>query len=53
MNAIEMNQYFITAAYAVTWVVILGYVLRLARKDSRTRAEYERMAGGMTGEAHR
>lgn len=48
-----MNQYFITAAYAVTWAVILGYVLRLARKDSRTRAEYERMAGAMTGEAHR
>jgi CcmD family protein len=38
-----MNQYFITAAYAVTWLVILGYVVRLGRKASRVRHEYDRM----------
>ena len=48
-----MNQYFITAAYAVTWLVILGYVLRLGRKASQVRAEYDRMdresGGGSRG----
>jgi CcmD family protein len=42
MNAIAMNQYYITAAYAVTWLVILGYTARLARKASRVRNELER-----------
>jgi CcmD family protein len=36
------NQTFIIAAYAVTWVVILAYLLRLVRKGGRARAEYER-----------
>lgn len=44
-----MNQYFITAAYAVTWIVILGYVVRLARKGARVRADYERMANDTAG----
>ena len=44
MNAIDMNQYYITAAYAVTWVVILGYLLRLSRKSAQVRNEYERVA---------
>jgi CcmD family protein len=39
-----MNQTFIIAAYAVTWVVLLGYFARLVRKGARARAEYERMA---------
>ena len=51
MSSIEMNQYFITAAYAVTWAVILGYIVRLARKDSQTRAEFDRMSREAGGEA--
>ena len=45
MNAIEMNQTFIIAAYAVTWVVILGYLARLGRKTRRSLREYRRIAG--------
>lgn len=37
------NLAFIIAAYAVTWVVILGYLLRLVRKGGRARGDYERM----------
>jgi len=39
---IASNQTFIIAAYAVTWVVIIAYLLRLVRKGGRARAEYER-----------
>lgn len=35
------NLSFIVAAYAVTWVVLLGYLFRLVRKGARARAEYE------------
>jgi CcmD family protein len=44
MSAIEMNQYYITAAYAVTWVVILAYAARLSRKSARVRNELERVS---------
>ncbi len=37
------NLTFIIAAYVVTWVVLLGYQWRLARKGGRARAEYARM----------
>ncbi len=49
---VASNQTFILGAYAVTWVVLLGYQWRLSRKDGRARAEYERMEpdqGGGTG----
>lgn len=39
------NLSFIIAAYAVFWVVILGYQLRLVRKGGRARADYERIVG--------
>ena len=39
------NQTFIIAAYALTWVVLLGYALRLWRVAARTRAEHDRVAG--------
>ena len=39
----ESNQAFIIAAYAVTWVVMLGYLVRLVRKGGRASADYERM----------
>lgn len=37
------NQAFIIAAYALTWVVLLGYVLHLVRGNRRTREEYRRV----------
>lgn len=46
MNAIDMNQYYITAAYGVTWIVILGYTVRLARKAAQVRDEHERVSRG-------
>lgn len=47
---VASNQSFIIAAYAVTWVVILGYLLRLVRKGGRARADYERMVHEHGGE---
>ena len=44
------NLTFIVAAYAVTWVVILGYTWRLARKGGRARADYERIVHQNSGE---
>ena len=49
MNTISMNQTFIVAAYAVTWIVLLGYMARLVRKSSRVRSQYEGMAHGASG----
>lgn len=49
MNTIAMNQTFIVAAYAVTWIVLLGYMARLARESSRVRRQYESMAQGANG----
>lgn len=37
------NQTFIIAAYVVSWVVMLGYLLHLVRRGARARAGYERM----------
>lgn len=34
---IESNQTFIIAAFAVTWLVFAGYVVRLARAERRAR----------------
>jgi CcmD family protein len=48
MNA--SNLTFIVAAYSVTWLVLLGYLARLARKGGRTRADYERMVQPAGGE---
>jgi CcmD family protein len=45
MSTFESNLTFIVAAYTVSWLVILGYLGRLLRKDSRARAEYSRAAG--------
>jgi CcmD family protein len=44
------NLNFIIAAYAVTWIVILGYLWRLVRKGGRAGADYERMAQQRSGE---
>ena len=39
---IDSNQTFIIAAYAVTWVAMLGYLMYLARRAGRARVDYER-----------
>lgn len=44
------NLTFIIAAYTVTWIVLLGYLLRLVRKGGRARADYERLAQQGSGE---
>lgn len=44
MTVIASNNTFIIAAYGVTWAVLIGYLLHLARKAGRARAEYERLA---------
>ena len=45
---IASNVPFVIAAYALTWVVLLAYAWRLARKDSRARAGHAR--AGARGE---
>jgi CcmD family protein len=39
---IASNQTFIIAAYAVTWMVIAGYLFYLARTGRRAQATLER-----------
>ena len=38
MTVIASNQTFIIAAYAVTGLVLAGYVVRLVRAERRARA---------------
>ncbi len=40
---IASNETFVIAAYALTWVVLLGYLWRLYGKDSRARADDARV----------
>lgn len=47
---IESNPAFIVAAYAVTWIVLIGYTLRLGRKDRKVHSEYESMVYRNRGE---
>lgn len=49
MNFDAMNLKFVIAAYSVMWIVVLGYLARLVVKGSRARADYDRMAGGNSG----
>lgn len=44
------NWKFVTAAYVVTWVLILGYLIYSQRVLNRARAEYERVTGRRPGE---
>jgi hypothetical protein len=46
---IASNATFVTAAYALTWVVLLAYVWRLVGKDARARADYARAGGRAEG----
>jgi len=47
---VASNLNFIIAAYTVTWIVLLGYLLRIVRKGGRARVDYERMAQQSSGE---
>jgi CcmD family protein len=44
------NWAFVSAAYIVTWVLILGYLAYGQRALNRARAEYERVTGHRPGE---
>lgn len=50
MTTFDMNRDFIIAAYSVMWVVVLGYLVRLVRKGSRARADYDGMVRANDGE---
>ncbi len=50
MNVFEMDRNFVIAAYSVMWVVVLGYLVRLIRKGSRARTDYDGMVGANGGE---
>ena len=42
---IASNETFVIAAYALTWVVLLAYALRLVSKDAGARADHARVSG--------
>jgi CcmD family protein len=44
------NWSFVTAAYVITWAVIIGYLVYTHQALRRSRAEYERVAGHRPGE---
>ena len=41
MNAAENNWMFVGAAFAVTWIVLIGYAIRVHRALSRARKEHD------------
>lgn len=47
------NEAFIIAAYAVTWVVVLGYLWRLLRAGARARADHDRVMKDYGGGSER
>ena len=44
------NWGFVTAAYVITWALIVGYLVYGQRALNRARAEYERVTGHKPGE---
>lgn len=40
---IASNETFVTAAYVLTWAVLLAYLWRLHARDSRARADEARV----------
>jgi CcmD family protein len=44
------NMAFVTAAYVITWAVVLGYLAYTHRSLRQARAEYRRVAGHAPGE---
>ena len=45
------NTSFIIAAYVITWIVILGYLVRLVVKGGHARAALARIRAGQAGES--
>jgi CcmD family protein len=43
VNIESFNQGFITAAYGISWTVILGYLLYISRRSARAHADYDRI----------
>ncbi len=41
----DRNWTFVVAAYVVTWIVILGYLVRVHGKLAKARAAYDAAAG--------
>lgn len=50
MNTFAMDLDFIIAAYSVMWIVVLGYLVRLIRKGSHARTDYDGMVHANAGE---
>ena len=44
------GETFIIAAYSLTWIVLLAYLVYLVRRTRTSRAEHARLAGGREGE---
>ena len=44
------NETFIIAAYSLTWIVLLAYLVYLVRRTRTSREEHARLAGGREGE---
>jgi len=42
------NQTFIIAAYTLTWIVLLGYLVFLVRRTRSSRAGHARFTGSAT-----
>ena len=49
----ELNLRFIIAAYSVSWLVILGYLMRLRTKGSQARADYDQISKETAGDGPR
>ena len=48
---IASNEMFIVTAYAVAWLVFIGYLLRLVRAGRRARTGLEQARGALAKEA--
>lgn len=44
MSFEQSNQAFIIAAYAITWGVMLGYMVYLSRKSARASRDFDSVA---------
>ena len=44
------NETFIIAAYSLTWIVLLAYLVYLVRRTRASRAEHARLADGRAAE---
>ena len=45
----SQNVAFVSAAYAISWVVLLGYLIHVHRALAKARAEYDGASRQMEG----